>query len=104
MGVITGLNSGGSGSAGGGLCVFTCSTILSAFGAIAALGEYDLGAESAFFTVEGLGALCFAKCQYLRIAREKSERGQGLGGHGYEPGVGPSEMHFGKFQSTSLMK
>lgn len=65
---------GGGGGQGGGLCVFTCSSVLSAFGAVAALYDFDLGAESAFFAVNGLGALCFAKCQYLRLAQEKNRQ------------------------------
>ncbi len=72
MSGLGGLGVGGVGASGGGLCVFTCATLFSAFGAIAALYDYDLGAESAFFAVNGLGALCFAKCQYLRLAEEKS--------------------------------
>lgn len=73
---------GAPGATGGGLCIFTCSAVLSAFGAVAALYDYDLGPESAFFTVQGLGALCFAKCQYLRLAEEKSRLGGGGGGGG----------------------
>lgn len=82
MGVLGGGGGGGGGApgaTGGGLCVFTCSTFFSAIGAIAALYDYDLGPESAFFAVNGLGALCFAKCQYLRLAEQRSRlhnRGQ----------------------------
>lgn len=70
-----GLGGGGGGGlvgGGGGLCVFSCAAILSAFGAIASLYDFDIGSESAFFATTGLGALCFAKCQYLRLAQEKS--------------------------------
>jgi len=60
------------GGASGGLCVFSCAAALSAIGALAALYDYDLGSESAFFAISGLGALCFAKCQYLKLAEQKS--------------------------------
>ncbi|OXA61340.1 hypothetical protein Fcan01_01079 [Folsomia candida] len=56
---------------GGGLCVFGCATILSGFGALAALVGFDLGPESAFFAINGLGAICFAKCQYLRLGLQR---------------------------------
>jgi len=73
LGSGSGLSLGGGqrGGDGGGVCIFTCSALLSTLGAMASYYDFDIGTESAFFAVTGLGALCFAKCQYLRLAREK---------------------------------
>lgn len=79
MGILSTSDGGGlvSSLAGGlypgnsGLCVFTCAAILSAAGAVASLMDLDIGSESAFFATTGLGALCFADCQYLRLVQER---------------------------------
>lgn len=79
---------GGGGADGGGLCVFSCAAVVSAFGAVAALYGLDLGPETTFFAISGLGALCFTKCQYLRLIQQRNsfkKRG-GLGEKWENPG------------------
>jgi hypothetical protein len=67
----------GAVDSGSGLCMFTCSSILSAMGMLAAFYEYDLNQQAAASAVEGITVLCLTKCQ-LRQKSLQNRKSSGM--------------------------